>query len=189
MYGRSIVFVAVIALASCQPPAPATPHDDGRYEAAPDWSLADADGRIVKLSEKIREAPQLVLFWATWCPYCRALMPHIQSVVMEYNGNIGVLAVNIMEDGEPATYLEKAGLDFTLLPEGEKVAELFGIQGTPGLLLVDTDGNIRFDLNKVPELAVGEDGEKLSHRLRSQRLAPYWAAELRKAIDQTMDGS
>jgi len=189
MYGRSIFFAAVIALAACQPPASPTPNESVRYEAAPDFSLEDVDGRVVRLSDEISAAPQLVLFWATWCPYCRALMPHIQSVVMEYDGNLGVLAINIMEDADPNAYLEKAGFDFTLLPKGDKVAELFGVRGTPGLLLVDTDGKIRFDLNKVPELAVGDDGEKLSHRLKAQRLAPYWAAELRKAIDQTMDGS
>lgn len=173
----------------CQPREEAAESAAAEYELAADWSLADADGRIVTLSDEILQGPRLVLFWATWCPYCRALMPHIQSIVMEYGGAIAVLAVNIREDGDPAAYLAKSGFDFRLLPEGEKVAELYDVKSTPGLFLVDTNGNIRFDATRLPALPLSQDGEKLPHRIAAQRRAPYWAAELRKALDQTLDES
>jgi len=151
---------------------------------APDWVLADAAGTEVRLSAEIREKPQIILFWATWCPFCRALMPHIESVLMEYGDAIGVLAVNIMEDGDPAEYLAKSGYDFRLLPAGEKVADLYGVKGTPGLFLVDTAGRIRFDLSRLPRLSIPEsEAAGMSRREFAGRMAPYWAAELRKAID------
>src|SRR3546814_9228256 len=31
--------------------------------------------------------PTVVLFWATWCPYCKALMPHLQSMLDEYGND------------------------------------------------------------------------------------------------------
>jgi hypothetical protein len=33
-----------------------------------------------------------VLFWATWCPYCKALMPHVQSNLDEYGKQVRVVA-------------------------------------------------------------------------------------------------
>ena len=103
---------------------------------------------------------------------------------MEYGDAIGVLAVNIKEDGDPVTYLEKGGYDFTLLVDGDAVADRYEIVGTPGVILVDTNQVIRFDLRKIPRPELDADGKELSHRQAAQRLAPYWAAELRKALDR-----
>ena len=93
-------------------------------------------------------------------------------------------AVNIMEDGDPVAYLEEAGLDFTLLLDGDAVAEQYGIQGTPGVIIVDTKQQIRFDLRKLPGPDIGPGAENMSNRQKARRLAPYWAAEIRMAIDR-----
>lgn len=151
--------------------------------AAPNWTLYTPDGTPVELAQVSRDRPQIILFWATWCPYCKALMPHIQSVQLEYGAAIGVLAVNIKEDGDPVSYIEDGAYDFTLLLDGDDVADEYEIVGTPGVILVDTHHKIRFDLRKLPGPDMGPDGEKLSHRQTAKRLAPYWAAELRKALD------
>jgi len=151
---------------------------------AQNWTLHTPEGKSVELAKISSEKPQIILFWATWCPYCKALMPHIQSIQMEYGGAIGVLAVNVKEDGDPVTYLKKGGYTFTLLLEGDAVADEYGIVGTPGVILVDTNQKIRFDLRKLPRPKLDTDGKEFSHRQAAQRLAPYWAAELRKALDR-----
>lgn len=151
---------------------------------AQNWTLHTPDGQAIELSKVSNDKPQIILFWATWCPYCKALMPHIQSIQMEYDGEIGVLAVNIKEDGDPVAYLKKGGYDFTLLLEGDDVADQYEIVGTPGVILVDTSQLIRFDLRKIPRPDLDTNGKELSHRQAAQRLAPYWAAELRKALDR-----
>jgi len=151
---------------------------------APNWTLQTPDGTSVELAEVSRNKPQIILFWATWCPYCKALMPHLQSIRYEFGDSIGVLAISIMEDGDPQTYLEEAGQDFTLLLDGDAVAERYGIAGTPGVIIVDTKQHIRFDLRKLPGPDIGPDAAKMSNSQRARRLAPYWAAEIRKAIDE-----
>ena len=113
-------------------------------------------------------------------------MPHLQSIRLEYGNDIGILAINIMEDGDPASYITEAAFDFTLLLNGDPVAKKYGITGTPGVVIVDTNQKIRFDLRKLPGLGSGVDGEKLSRKQVAKRLAPYWAAEIRKALD-TLD--
>jgi len=155
--------------------------DDARI--APDWTLQSQSGASVTLSEVAAEQPVIVLFWATWCPYCKALMPHIQSIRLEYGDEIKVLAIHFRDDkGDPVAYIESAGYDFTLLPDGDEVAKLNEVWGTPGLMIIDRDRTIRFDLYTLPRLEPSATGESSSHSKKAAYLAPYWAAELRKSL-------
>jgi len=160
----------------------------GEPRVAPDWTLQAAEGQPVTLSEVAAERPAVLLFWATWCPYCKALMPHLQSIDLEYGDRIEVLAINFRDDkGDPVGFIKDAGYDFTLLTDGNEVAELNGIWSTPGVLIVDTDRVIRFDLYAVPKPELPESGEGLSHRSKAGYRAPYWAAEIRKSLDTVLD--
>jgi thiol-disulfide isomerase/thioredoxin len=157
---------------------------------APDWTLQSESGASVTLSEVAAEQPVIVLFWATWCPYCKALMPHIQSVRLEYGDEIKVLAVHFRDGkGDPVAYIESAGYDFTLLPNGEEVAKLNEVWGTPGLMIVDRDMNIRYDLYALPKLDLSAAGKSPAHSKKAAYLAPYWAAELRKSLDVVLNES
>ena len=155
---------------------------------APDWTLQSASGETVTLSEVAAAQPVILLFWATWCPYCKALMPHIQSIRLEYGDQIRVLAVHFRDDkGDPVAFIESAGYDFTLLPDGDEVAELNGIWGTPGLMIIDHDRAIRYDLYTLPKLDLSAARESPTHSKKAAYLAPYWAAELRKSLDLVMN--
>ena len=151
---------------------------------APDWTLQTPDGDPVTLSDVAAERPVVLLFWATWCPYCKALMPHLQSVGLEYGERIRILAVHFRDDdGDPVGFVRDAGYDFTLLTDGDDVARLNDIWGTPGLLIVDTKRNIRFDLYELPKPAFPEDVASSSHGRKAGFRAPYWAAEIRRSLD------
>jgi len=160
-------------------------------QSAPDWTLQSTGGETVTLSEVAAEQPVIVLFWATWCPYCKSLMPHIQSVRLEYGDDIRVLAVHFRDDeGDPAGFMENAGYDFTVLPDGDEVAELNGIWGTPGVLVIDRNSMIRFDLYTLPDYDLPANGKPSSHGKKAAFKAPYWAAELRKSLDLVLsDGA
>ena len=154
---------------------------------APDWTLQSQSGASVTLSEIAAEQPVIVLFWATWCPYCKALMPHIQSIRLEYGDEIRVLAIHFRDDkGDPVAYIESAGYDFTLLPDGDEVAKLNEVWGTPGLLIIDRDMLVRYDLYTLPQLDLSAAGKSPAHSKKAAYLAPYWAAELRKSLDRVL---
>jgi thiol-disulfide isomerase/thioredoxin len=157
---------------------------------APDWTLSTPAGEPVTLSDVAAERPVLLLFWATWCPYCKALMPHLQSIDLEYGDEIEILAIHFRDDkGDPVGFVRDAGYNFTLLTDGNAVAELNGIWSTPGVLIVDTERAVRFDLYAVPTPELPESDAESSHRRKAGYLAPFWAAEIRKRLDTVLADS
>lgn len=160
-----------------------------RGEPAPDWTLATPEGSELTLSESLGDRHYLLFFWATWCPYCKALSPHLQSIAFEYGDEVEVLAINIREDGDPVAFLRESGYTFTLLLEGDAVANDYGVAGTPAVFIVDREGEIDFDLSRVQRRKLEREGESLTNRQKAARRAPYWAAAIRAALDRSLAGA
>ncbi|MDS8854824.1 TlpA disulfide reductase family protein, partial [Streptococcus pneumoniae] len=73
-------------------------------QTAPDFTLTDQNGDTVKLSD-YRGKKVILNFWATWCPPCRAEMPHMQEFhENNTDGDVVILAVNLtaQDNGEEA---------------------------------------------------------------------------------------
>ena len=150
---------------------------------APSWSDTDTTGQDIEFPADL-DRPTLLLFWATWCPYCKALMPHLQSIIDEQGTEkVQVIAVSVFEDegSEPAAYVEKQGFQFRVVENGDLFAEDYGAKTTPALFLVSADGNILWSLADARQAEQRVAGIK-NHGLRAARRAPFWAAELRKAL-------
>ncbi len=154
----------------------------------PDFTLATPEGEQIRLGDEVKEHTTVLLFWATWCPYCKALMPHLQSIRLEYGDAVEILAINFKDDGDPVNFIANAGYDFTLLLNGDAVAEAYGVVGTPGLFIVDNERVLRFNLRDVPTIDPPNNGQPAGHTRRAAYRAPYWAAEIRKSIDSVTTG-
>jgi len=154
--------------------------------APPGFEIAEPDGAVFNYPQSL-EKPTIILFWATWCPYCKALMPHLQSIIDEYPEQVQVLALNFKDDDDPATYLKERGYDFRLILHSEEVAQSWGVKGTPGLFLANPTGRIVFSRGAIPVDAYrpdpSENDKPLKHYQKAARRAPLWAARLRIAID------
>lgn len=175
---RSILFSTLLLLASTSVLAAAQ---------APDWRLTAGDGTSVRLSQAVKERPVVLFFWATWCPYCKALMPHLQSIRLEHGEQIEIFAIQIRDKKDAVAFVEEAGYDFTVFPQGDDVGELYAIESTPGVIVVDREQVMRFDLRRIPRPKLPGDEENMKHSRKAAYLAPHWAAELRKAIDAVLD--
>ena len=181
------LILLIIALASCKP-APSQPQIDWQ---APGFEITAAGGENFRYPESL-QGPTIILFWASWCPYCKALMPHLQSIVDEYEGQVQVVALNFRDDGDPAAYITNKGYNFKLIMNGDEVAETWGVKGAPGLFLADDTGRVVFSRRAIPEVDYpvdpAEDYEGLKHHQKAARRAPFWAARLRLAIDRLLPG-
>ena len=113
-------------------------------EKAADFVLPNADGKLVSLSD-YRGRPLVLHFWATWCPYCKKLQPGLDALVNDYaDEGLVVLGISFREDegADPAGVLAKRGHSFQTLVEGDEVASLYGVKGTPTTFFIDRRGEV-----------------------------------------------
>jgi thiol-disulfide isomerase/thioredoxin len=175
---HSLLIIAVLGLA--------TPLTGVAQESriSPDWTLENANGQAVHLNDLTTERPTILFFWATWCPYCKALMPHLQSIRLEYGDDVNIVAMTIRDDeGDPVGYIKENGFDFTLLVETDEVAEQNDIYGTPGVLLLAPNREVVFNLYDLPRPEYPTDIDDSGNRQKAAYRGPYWAAHIRRALD------
>lgn len=156
-------------------------------DKAPPFVIKDDHGQEISFPRE-QQGVDIYFFWASWCPYCKALMPHLQSMLEEYGDQVQVYAFNIRDDEDPVAYLGKYGFDFHLIPQADELMSLYGVKGTPGVFLVDGDGNVHLNLYELPEAPPGNESESdLKHFQRAARKAPWWAAQIRQSIDAMLE--
>jgi peroxiredoxin len=112
---------------------------------APDFTLKTMDGKEVRLSDN-EGKPALINFWASWCPPCKAEMPHIQEAYEQYKREINFHMVNLAVQDNPdemKKYIQKEKFTFPiLLDETGEVAQEYNVTGIPQTVIVNTDGEI-----------------------------------------------
>lgn len=115
--------------------------------AAPPLAGVRTDGAAVKLGASgaaaSGQAAQLVVFWATWCPVCRAEEGNIEDVAQDWP----VVSV-AMQSGDAATvakHLQTRKLAVPAIADGDgAIAAAWRVRGTPTHFILDPAGNIRF---------------------------------------------
>jgi peroxiredoxin len=130
---------------------------------APDFSLPDQDGQIVKLST-FRGSRHLLLVFVRgdWCPGCHMMLRTYQKECAKFNSkNIFVLAIGPDPVGVNREMVQKLGLDFKVLcDDKQKTAMVYGVQldkydndfaekyeegiPLPASFLVDKSGIVRY---------------------------------------------
>ena len=105
-------------------------------QAAPDFTVYDAEGNAHKLSD-YQGKPVVLNFWASWCGPCKMEMPDFDEKFQEYGDQIHFLMVNLT-DGSQETV--------------ETASEFIAGQGYTFPVYFDTDmeGAIAYGVNAVP---------------------------------------
>lgn len=114
--------------------------------AAPDFTVLDAEGNKVRLSD-YKGKPVVLNFWATWCYYCKVEMPDFNEAYNKYP-NVQFLMVNAT-DGVQETmsaakdYVEKERYDFDVFFDTESEAiNVYNVTGFPSTFFIDKNGNL-----------------------------------------------
>ncbi len=129
---------------SAMPPADTSSGSD--TVSTPDFSVLNADGEAVKLSDFFGK-PIVLNFWASWCPPCKAELPDFEAACKKYEGKVVFLMVNLT-DGQRETV--------------EIAKSFIATEGYTFPVYFDTnyEASYKYGLSSIPQtFFIGEDGE------------------------------
>jgi peroxiredoxin len=114
-------------------------------KAAPDFSLKDVNGHLVKLSD-LRGKVVLLNFWATWCGPCKIEIPWFIEFEQKFKDQgLVVLGVSMDDDGWDAVrpYISAKKINYRVVIGTEQVSDLYGgVESLPTTFLLDRQGRI-----------------------------------------------
>ena len=115
---------------------------------APDFTLSDITGREVSISD-FRGRRVVLVFWASWCPDCRAEVPELKAMQAAADpSEVAFVSVSFDRTREAfETYVRENYLGGVQLfdPAGKKdsaVGEAYHVRWIPSLYLIDAEGKV-----------------------------------------------
>ncbi len=112
---------------------------------APNILSPDENGNEVNLAD-INSGKILLIFYASWCPHCKDLLPEIHKLYKETK-SFEVVAVSLDENREDwLNFISENNLDWINLSDlkgwESKAAQEYYIYATPTMFLLDSELNI-----------------------------------------------
>ena len=155
----TLMLVFVLLLTGCAAggaavtePAPTVPapteaaSTEAPKVAAPDFTVYDADGNEVKLSDYLGK-PVVLNFWASWCGPCKREMPDFDEKYQALGENVQFLMINLT-DGNTETvegasaFIASQGYTFPVFYDTSSMAAaMYGISAIPATFFIDAEGN------------------------------------------------
>lgn len=119
---------------------------EAEYEAAPDFTVIDKDGKEHNLSD-FKGKPVVLNFWASWCSPCKMEMPDFNEAYKALGGEVQFMMVNLTngyngEDFEQATaFMNEQNYEFPVFYDtNEDAGSKYYTYSIPVTYFIDADG-------------------------------------------------
>jgi thiol-disulfide isomerase/thioredoxin len=116
------------------------------YPNAPEFSLYDLNGNLVKLSDH-KGKVVIIDFWATWCGPCRIGIPDFIDIQTKYGKEkLTILGISVDQGDRSVVeiFAKVYKINYPVLFFTPEVIDAYGgIQGIPTTFIVDRQGKIR----------------------------------------------
>jgi cytochrome c biogenesis protein CcmG/thiol:disulfide interchange protein DsbE len=118
---------------------------DKDRKPAPDFTLKDADGKVVKLSD-YKGKVVLLDFWATWCAPCKIEIPWFMDIQRKVKDRgFEVLGVAMDDEGWEVVkpFAARMAINYRLVIGNDMTAQAYGgVDALPTTFLIDRNGKI-----------------------------------------------
>ncbi len=138
--------------------------------------LQDTTGKKIKVTslengfifEGYENKIVLVNFFATWCPPCKAEIPHLNNLQEKYKDDLKIISVLLEENKsneDIITFMNNNNIEFTITnsQDNYKLAkEVGGVKSIPLMLIYDREGKYsQHYIGAVPEEMIEADIKKV----------------------------
>ncbi|MCU0783972.1 MAG: TlpA family protein disulfide reductase, partial [Verrucomicrobia bacterium] len=137
--------LSLAAILALVPPAPAAELGDA---AKPLQIAVWVKGKPVDLAASKGKQIVVVEFWATWCPPCRASIPHLTKMQKKFK-DVAFVGISAEVAATVKKFVAKMGnkMNYTVAVDDNKKTsaaymEAFGIDTIPHAFIVDKGGRI-----------------------------------------------
>lgn len=113
-------------------------------------TLSKVDDKII--FENMKDKIILLNFFATWCPPCKAEIPHLVNLKNKYKDSFEIIAINVGDRDGVLTPLQqlidfaneyKINYTITNSPSNFNVADLMGgVRNIPTMFMLDKEGKV-----------------------------------------------
>jgi cytochrome c biogenesis protein CcmG/thiol:disulfide interchange protein DsbE len=138
---------AMLGVIACSPVQQVrqTVKQENKRKRAPDFSLKDANSRLIHLSD-YQGKVVLLDFWATWCGPCAEEIPWFTEFQRKYKDRgFEVLGVSMDDDGWKAInpFVKLKKINYRVVLGDDATGDSYGgLEALPTTFLIDRDGRI-----------------------------------------------
>jgi peroxiredoxin len=139
-------------------------------EQAPNFKVVTTSGQQVSL-ENYRGYVLVIDFFATWCPPCKASIPHLVEMNRKYGKQgLQILGQSLDEDGERAikSFVAEQHINYPVALAPEKVQTDYGIISVPVMFVVDKKGKVA-EVYRGFSDEIGRSMENLVRKLLAEK--------------------
>ncbi len=117
-------------------------------ERATPITVADLEGKPVRLDARASGKPLLIEFWATWCEVCEALLPAVRRAHARFGSQVDFVGVNVTVNESRARvrrWVERERPPYrTVYDESGLAVRTFQAPVTSYVVIIDRTGVIRY---------------------------------------------
>lgn len=121
---------------------------------AADFTLENINGQKITLQEELKTRNAVLVFFATWCPYCVKEIPGVNDFYTKNKAKVAVMGINIQESKtKVANFIKNKGVIYPVVLDTDgRVAGLYGIRGIPAVIAIDKGGKILYNGHSIEEV-------------------------------------
>ncbi len=118
--------------------------------------------------EEFKDKVVLLNFFTTWCPPCKAEIPHLNSLQNRYKNQLQIISILLeekKENQEIISFMNTNNIEYTITnsPENFKLANhIGGVKSIPYMIIYDKNGTyFKHYVGAIPEEMIEADLKKV----------------------------
>ncbi len=125
---------------------------------APDFSARTLEGKKIRLKD-IKADTTLLVFWASWCPHCKAALPKLKKYYNPANtSHLQIIGISVDTDKKSVERaIKEEGYSWPNIAKLKgwdgPIAKLYGVNATPTFVLLNKDKKVIATSVTVEDLA------------------------------------